>query len=194
MRLCVLRSSREYTPAHVQWLARQVPGLVVMSDVDAPGVERIPLLHDWQGWWAKMEMFRPDIPGDVLYLDLDTVVLGDLAPLEGSATSRMLSDFYRPHLPASGFMWLTEADRARVWEYWMRDPAAHMRRAVTRDCWGDQGIIGEALPDVKRWGPEVVSYKVHCRQRGLPPPGASVVCFHGQPRPWGVKHPWIPTC
>lgn len=193
MRVCVLRASREYTPAHVQWLARQVPGLVVLSDVDVPGVPRLPLQYDWPGWFAKMELFRPDLTGPLLYLDLDTVVLGDLSALEGSDRSKMLSDFYRSHQPASGFMWLTDDDRARVWEHWMRDPAGHMRRAKTTQCWGDQGIIAEALPGVARWGDEVVSYKVHCKATGHPPKGARVVCFHGQPRPWGVKHSWVPA-
>lgn len=192
MRVCVLRASREYTPAHAQWLAAQVPDLVVLSDVEVPGVSRLPLLHDWPGWFAKMELFRPDLRGPLLYLDLDTVVLGDLSPLERSGPSRMLSDFYRPHQPASGLMYLTEEDRAKVWAHWMRDPAGHMRRARTTQCWGDQGIIAEALPGVARWGSEAVSYKVHCQRAGVPPAGARVVCFHGQPRPWGVKHSWVP--
>lgn len=191
-RVCVLRAGPEYTPGHAQWLAQQVPGLTVLSDVDVPGIPRVALQHDWSGWFAKMELFRPDLRGDFLYLDLDTVVLGDLAALEGGPT-RMLSDFYRPKQVASGFMWLTEEDRAKVWEHWMRDPAGHMRRAVTSQCWGDQGIIAEALPHAERWGPEVVSYKVHCRATGKPPADARVVCFHGQPRPWGVKHSWVPT-
>ena len=192
MRVCVLRASREYTPAHVQWLAAQVPDLVVLSDVDVPGVPRLPLLHDWPSWFAKMELFRPDLRGPLLYLDLDTVVLGDLSPLERPGPSRMLSDFYRPHQPASGLMYLTEEDRAKVWGHWMRDSAGHMRRARTPQCWGDQGIIAEALPGVARWGSEAVSYKVHCKATGRPPVGARVVCFHGQPRPWGVKHSWVP--
>ena len=60
----VLRSGGEYGPRHVQWLARQIPGLVCLSDRKVEGVETIPLRHDWPGWWAKMEMFSDVIDED----------------------------------------------------------------------------------------------------------------------------------
>ena len=108
----------------------------------------------------------------------------------------MLSDFYRPSVPASGLMFLKEADRNAVWDHWAADPRGHMRRAVTRACWGDQGIIREVYGDkVARWDAvapgAVVSYKADLKKM-LAPEGASVVCFHGKPRPWDVSHPWIP--
>ncbi|MCK2183510.1 glycosyltransferase [Halomonas getboli] len=196
-RVCVLRSGGQYTPAHVQWLARQAPGLVCLADVDVPGVPTVPLAHNWPGWWAKLELFRPDIAGDLLYLDLDTVVLGDLAPLIDATGGRttMLSDFYWPEHPASGLMYIAERDKARVWDAWRRDPHAHMRRRGWRGTLGDQGFLGRVLgKGVQRWqyiAPgRVVSYKAHCQQ-GLPA-GADVVCFHGNPRPWAATADWIP--
>ena len=192
-RICVLRSGGEYGPAHVQWLARQVPGLRCLSDVPVPGVDTLPLQYGWPGWWSKLELFRPDLAGDLLYLDLDTVVTGDLNPLEQVGTTTVLSDFYKPRLPASGLMFLAEADRAMVWQEWLRDPAGHMRRCRTREHWGDQGFLRDVLP-AQRWQDvlpgAVVSYKVHCQQ--TLPPAAQVVCFHGKPRPWSVRHNWIP--
>ncbi|MGM0927533.1 MAG: hypothetical protein ACQEXC_14095 [Pseudomonadota bacterium] len=201
-RLCVLRSGGEFGREHVQWLAGQVPGLQCLSDVWVKDVPAITQRYAWPGWFAKLELFRPDIPGDLLYLDLDTVVLGDLAPLIEAAAGRttLLSDFYRPAQPASGLMYIAEQDKTRVWDYWMRDPAGHMARARTTACWGDQGILRRALGDgVQRWQDiapgQVASYKVHCRQG--PPPAARVVCFHGNPRPWAAgllpHHDWIPS-
>lgn len=36
----------------------------------------------YSGWWAKIELFRPGrFSGRVLYLDLDSVVVGDLTPI-----------------------------------------------------------------------------------------------------------------
>lgn len=62
-------------------VARNLPiphRFVCLSNVDVP-CERIPLIHDWEGFWSKVELFRPDIFEDrVLYLDLDTLVLQDL--------------------------------------------------------------------------------------------------------------------
>jgi hypothetical protein len=102
----------------------------------------------------------------------------------------VLADFYRSALMGSGFMFLAEADRARCWAEFSRDPARHMRECVTRERWGDQGFLQPLLAGADRWGPEVRSFKVHC-QAGVPR-GTKVVCFHGQPRPWAVAAPWIP--
>ena len=37
----------------------------------------------------------------------------------------------------------------------------------------------------------IVSQKTDMKNNVLPP-GASVVCFHGKPKPWEVKADWIP--
>lgn len=192
-KVCVLRTSKEYGIKHAQWLAKQVPDIVCISNVQIPGVETIQMKHQWTSWWCKMNLFDPSlIQDDILYLDLDTVVLGDLEQFNVGKTT-MLSDFYKPHLPASGFMYIRHADKQAVWDEWMKDPERHMRRCVTREYWGDQGFLRDILPH-KRWDAllpgKVVSFKVHC-QRGLPD-GASVVCFHGNPRPWQSGKAWIP--
>lgn len=188
--ICVLRSGGDFAPEHVQRLARQVPGLVCLSDVEVPGVETWPLYYDWPGWWAKMELFRPDIRGDLLYLDLDTVVLGSLSEFEVGATT-VLADFALPGKIGSGFMYLVEMDRPPVWAKWAQDPQRHMRECETQECWGDQGFLQGVLV-AQRWQDvlpgRVVSYKMHCHNG--PPKGAKVVCFHGKPRPWEVKAAW----
>ena len=191
--ICVLKTSAEYTVQHAQWLAAQVPGIVCLSDVDVPGVKTIPLLHNWPGWWSKMELFRPDLQGDFLYIDIDTVITGDITPLFTVGKTTMLSDFYKPQLPASGLMYISQADKSAVWQQWIKNPASHMQQCRTRDYWGDQGFLRQHLPH-QRWDNvlpgQIASYKVHC-QRGLPP-AANVVCFHGTPRPWDVTKTWIP--
>jgi hypothetical protein len=186
--LCVLRTGKDFTPAHVQWLAAQVPGLVCLSDQPVPGVPTIALRRDWPGWWAKMEAFDPEhVAGDVLLIDLDTVVF-ELPAMPAATT--VLSDFYRPQLMGSGFMFVTAADRARCWEAFVADPQRHMRECVTRERWGDQGFLQPFIGHAARWGREVRSYKLHCQARV--PAGTKVVCFHGHPRPWGVSAPWVP--
>lgn len=186
---CVLRSGGDFAPDHVQWLARQVPGLVCLSDVDVPGVETISLQHDWTGWWGKMEMFGPSLKGDVLMIDLDTVVRE--LPQQPDVTT-VLRDFTEPSVMGSGFMFVTAADRARIWEAWIADPERHMRENTRWPKWGDQGFLMDHLGEAARWqdSEPVYSYKVHCRN-GVPD-DAKVVCFHGKPRPWHVKAGWIP--
>lgn len=186
--VCVLRSGGDFDARHAQWLARQVPGIVCLSDVPVPGVETLPMVHRWPGWWSKLGAFDPSlIPGDVLLMDLDTVVL-ELPAIPARTT--VLADFYKPALMGSGFMFIEEADRARVWRAWMRDPKGHMQRCRTRLRWGDQGFLQEHIGGAARWGDEVRSFKVHCRD-GVPA-GTKVVCWHGRPRPWACGAPWVP--
>jgi len=77
-----------YNEAWVSRLERMVhnhlPGLdrfVCLSNTGVP-CERIPLITDWHGWWAKLELFRPGLfEGRVLYLDLDLVIMHSLEDL-----------------------------------------------------------------------------------------------------------------
>jgi len=191
-RVCVLKSGGDFTPRHVQWLARQVPGLVCLSDMAVPGVPVVQMPNAWPGWWSKMNLFSRAIPGDLLYLDLDTVVIGDLSPLEGVGETTLLDDFYKPGLLASGLMYIREEDKDQVWEAWMADPNGHRERCQTRERWGDQGFLQDVLPAQiwqKALPGAVVSYKVHCQQKI--PHGARVVCFHGNPRPWAANQSWV---
>lgn len=197
-KLCVLRSGGEYKPEHVQWLAKQVPGLTCLSDVPVAGVPTITLPYDWPAWWSKLCMFSPSlIEGDIFYIDLDTVVLDEVDSLieasQGKTT--MLSDFYWPDKPASGLMYIAERDKSKVWAEWMRNPEEHMAWRGGRGTIGDQGFLGKVLPDVQRWQDvapgAIVSYKVHCKQ-GVPD-GTKAVCFHGKPRPWDCGESWVPS-
>jgi hypothetical protein len=52
-------------------------------EADLPGT-KIPLLHNWPGWWSKVELHRNDLPeGRTLYIDLDTTVVSSLKPVWG---------------------------------------------------------------------------------------------------------------
>lgn len=202
----VLRSGGEYRPEHVGALVGQLErhlpgvGVICLSDVDVPCV-RVPLKYGWRSWWSKLELFRPDVAGDLLYIDLDTVIVGDLSELASLGRTTLLSDFYYPERPASGLMYLAESDRAKVWAAWIADPKAAMHKCMRH---GDQQFIGEVLHDAQRFQDvlpgRVVSYKVHVAKglnkrsigNGSVPSGTSVVCFHGRPRPWHVKEEWVP--
>ena len=141
-----------------------------LSDVSVPN--RIPLRHDWPGWWSKIEAFR--IPGPVLYFDLDTVITGDLSEIaEYPHRFTMLTDFMRPERLASGVMaW--GGDWSHL--YTEFDPDAEYPGH------GDQGYI-ESKVSADRFQDlfprQIVSRKVR-RTRN---PNERVVCFHGSPRP-----------
>jgi hypothetical protein len=192
VKVCVLRSGGDFRAEHAQWLARQVPGIVCLSDVPVPGVSTLPLKMGWPGWWSKLEAYGPtvDPSHDILLMDLDTIVLRLPAmPCE----TTVLSDFNRPEFMGSGFVYVTAADRARVWPAFNADPERHMRENKRWPyAWGDQGFLMPYLGACKRWGSNVRSYKVHCRD-GLPA-GTDVVCFHGKPRPFDLDLSWGPRC
>lgn len=186
---CVLKSGGIYDPSWVAKLKAAVRqhlsephDFVCLSDVDV-SCDRIPLEHDWPGWWAKMEVYR--LKGPVIFFDLDTLPIGDLSDLAAHAAKKgfsALQDFYRPHGIGSGVMtWSAAADMTNVYETFRDDAAAIMKQIGSR---GDQGVLEEM--NVPAWrlqfslGRQIVSYKVHCQQ-GIPP-GARVVCLHGVPK------------
>jgi hypothetical protein len=200
---CVLRSGGIYTPAHVRRLQAQcerfAPGeaFTCLSDVPIHGVDVRPLVHGWPGWWSKLELFRPsvfDVGTRVLYLDLDTTILGDIGDLLAqTAPFVALEDFYRrpPLVPfrgiASGLLQWTAGERGDIFEDFAANPDGIMRwaghggdqRVVERIMIGRATFWQDVVPD------QVVSYKVHCRS-GVPP-AARVVCFHGYPKPWDPR-------
>lgn len=180
--LCVLRSGGDFKPEHVHRLAKQVPDLVCLSDVEIDGIKTIPLKYDWPGWWAKMEMFRPDIKGDIFYLDLDTTVLKMPAM---PTNDTVLTDFGDSRVIGSGLMYLTEQRRAHIWNAFIADPEKAMRENVKWPA-GDQGFLFPYLRHFQRWQAiaKVYSWKIHCK-KGIPA-DAEIVCFHGKPRPWDI--------
>lgn len=187
---CVLRSGGEYRPDHVARLRDQVAahlpgaGFRCLTDMDVPGSD--PLRHDWPGWWAKMALFDPCIAGDLLFMDLDSAVVGDLSDMISIARPAIMRDVYRPAGLQSSVMYLTERARASVWARWMLGPAHWMRRHARG---GDQEFLEGCGIDWALWQSvlpgQVVSFKAHVRGRGLPL-DARFVAFHGKPRPWDV--------
>lgn len=197
--VCVLRGGGEYTVEHVQalragtqrWWPQDVPfRFVALTDtpISAAGIEERPLQYGWKGWWAKMELFTAaqDDLGDILYFDLDTMIVGPLGGITGVSSLTLLSDFYRLERAQSGVMYLPLKDRPEAcaaWMEWQRAPSFPFR--------GDGEFLDYLWRNkAARWQdvlPEqIVSYKVHVRQRKgqTLPPDARVLCFHGRPRPW----------
>lgn len=133
-------------------------------------------------WWAKLALFEPGsfpLGERVLYLDLDTVVSGDLLDIAVTPGAFCcLRDFYRPWGLGSGVM---------LWTAGTCDDIAEEWHALDRPrlSGGDQMWIETRRPDAVRMQDrlpgQIVSYKRDCAA-GIPP-GARLVCFHGQPRP-----------
>jgi len=189
--------SSEFTPAHVQALQRQVEqyapfaSFECLTNAHVPGVDCKPLEHNWPGWFAKMNLFSPSMKGDFLFMDLDTVISGDLSDILAVDKLTLLRDFYRDGVKlkeglGGALCFFPEATRAQVWEYWIKNPLLAMRMAGHK---GDMEIFERFYRNTAdRWQDvvpgQIVSWKVNCTH-GIPPE-ARVICFHGQPRPWAV--------
>lgn len=188
---CVLKSGGIYDATWVVRLqamvAKHLPiehRFVCLSDVHVP-CERIPLEHDWPGWWSKVELFK--LSGPVLFLDLDTAIVGDLSDIAVHAMcSRftMLRDFYAPGHFGSGVMAWGGEPPAGLYGSFTLNPEAMIRAKRAR--MGDQAFIEETYKGViDGWQDilpgQIVSYKVHC-PGGVVPWSARIVCLHGKPK------------
>lgn len=194
----VLKSGGVYAPEHVvslrtqiRWFMPDVP-IVCLSDIDfqIEDVRRVPLTHGWPGWWSKLELFRPGVFGKqrVVYLDLDTWVRRDLAPLaEIPGAFCALRDFYRPDGLGSGVMVFDPLEAVELYIRFAFDAEAQMRKHKRG---GDQAFIEQyriwTAARIQDHAAGVYSYKVHCKE-GVPA-DARLVCFHGRPKPWEVAH------
>ena len=153
---------------------------------ELPGTT-IPLLHadDWPGWWAKMELHRPDLPiGRTLYMDLDNHVIRSLTPILDTGGDLVMFDApinkNEPGLisryqaatmlfTTGKFTWMYEKF-LKDWDYYLE----HYR--------SDQDIMGEWIPNQPTWPDKylVKMRDVGRRYRKEPPKEAIVVT--GQPR------------
>ena len=204
---CVLKSGGRYTAEWVHRLKRGIERhtsephrFVCLSDIDFPGVELLPLWEGWPGWWSKIELFRPGLlTGPTLYLDLDVVVVGDVAPLLSACSvftmvhERGKTDYFN----SSAMAW--SGDTGWVFEAFRADAARHMERFRRHPRIGDQAFISELLvregktPRTFRrvlGSDAIVSYKRDRCENG-PPPRACVVNFHGRPKPNDLRTGWV---
>lgn len=218
---CVLKTGQwknksltvEYRPQQVTWLEQQIEKhyphsheFICLTDVPGiEGVKTIPLKHNWPGWWSKMELFRPDLDYvQAFYLDLDTVITGDLTPLvEHDHQFTILKNLSRQAnirfknntgLGSAVMAW-RKGYTDNLYTQFLEDPQQDMATYTTNRKWGDQGFIEDHQPHYdyfqELWPGSVVSYKFGLRGQD-PGPEAKIVCFHGAPKPWETRHPWVP--
>lgn len=211
----IYKTGGDYTPLDVARLARAlrrnltVPYKIVCMTDDAPAILRtatvdgiITLNHDLPGWWSKLELFK--VHGPVLYIDLDTVIVGNIDVLAliiaefGPKDLLMLRGFYKQD-QCSGIMgW--NANMHWIFDKFAKHRSEFIQRAMRWDnkmYRGDQEWLSAVVTprlnvsmaqDVQ---PGIISYKVDVKSQdrinSCLPEDASIVCFHGKPRPHEVK-------
>lgn len=161
-------------------------------------VEPRPLPEGIKGWWSKLYLFKAGLfeEGErVIYLDLDSCIVGPLDNIikyEGDFAT--LRDFYQPDRVGPGIMLWRGGFGANIWDSY--EEAGYPTDNDLGDlywinkCFEDSGYKCDILQDL--FPKQFCSYKVHAKH--TVPYDASVVCFHGFPRPheaggW-VDHIW----
>jgi uncharacterized Rossmann fold enzyme len=204
LHICCIRAGDQFSPAYVDNLYDMVrrnladgfEGEFVcftdQDDVLDQGIVVRPLPADLPGWWSKLGLFRGDLfpVGDrVIFFDLDTLITGrldELAAYDGPFA--ILRDFYRPSGMQSSVMLWSSGEQREIWQSYteagwpMRDPGGDQAWIERHACEGKIRFLQTLFPEM------FVSYK---QINGIPQK-ASVVVFHGQPRPHEVTTGWVP--
>jgi|APSaa5957512535_1039671.scaffolds.fasta_scaffold02579_17 hypothetical protein len=206
---CVLKSGGDYDWEYVNRLKKNIDEnitheykFVIFTDMweskqcPPEGVEIRYLESEFKTYWSKLELFR--LTGEVLYFDLDTIILNGLDFLiEGIRTMVsfhpekdhffMMKAFNRHRRYASGILaWNGDFE----WLYSSTKP-----EMIERYGKWEQDYIVDRLCSVKQkinfiddcMGGGIISYKHHCIA-GIPK-SANIICFHGKPRPREVN--WL---
>lgn len=188
----VLRSGGSYTMQHVDAIRQQIDnhlktphGIILLTDQpDARAWRRIPLATDWPGWFAKLELFRPDIRfrGGVLFTDLDNFFGRDFSlPTWDTLHPGCLympCDPYRDMYISCLMAWRLGTVTAPYEQFADRPITKHPEIKV----FSDQEIINATCDIIPLdWIP-TASWK-----KDRPKPAdVDCVLFHGTPKPWDV--------
>ncbi len=186
----VLKTGGEYVEQHVERLQDMVDEyisnaiFVCLTDGN-PDCRTIPLTARLPGWWSKMELFQ--LEGPVLYFDLDTTIQGNCDHWIDTIKDLdfvCLRDVYRGKrnrlAMGSGIMYWS-GDMTHVWDAYCQDGMP------INIPGGDQSYLEAAIRRahyLQDYADDVVSYKFDIRDGNYKAKNASVVYFHGKPRPW----------
>ena len=137
---------------------------------------------DYPGWWAKINLFSPDIAHlrPFLYLDLDTVILGDLSGMFDRLDKDFvhLEDFYRKGKCASGLLYLPTKHPVinKIWQAG-KEVSKKGRLDYFLEKYIDNKVFFQDLfPGIMTFKPLGKGWlKVR-------PDNADIICFHGKPR------------
>ena len=154
---------------------------------------------DLPGWWGKVRLFGGSSRQRNLWLDLDVAITGSLDGLveplaHGIRIAKNWAQSGWGGCQSSVMYWECDSGKIINDEF---DPAIAHWPPINKPgvLWGDQEWITQLRDEnrlaVEYFNPsDVVSYKYHCRNVGLPK-GTKVVVVHGVPGPHEVSDKWV---
>lgn len=189
-----------------------------------PEISILPIVdQSLTGWWHKLSLFQTDfhgLSGDLLFTDLDVVIVGRLEEFFRCQPGRFLiTRDKRTGAYNSSVFRFRVGSQCQIW-----DSFQEHSELVLKEYYGDQDWITKTVKDAVLW-PEgwVVSFKRECHARiphsyghigalmrryglmnvtgeAVIPEGARIIQFHGKPDPDDVvdgpydiyrSAPWI---
>jgi len=151
-----------------------------MTNENLLGIQTLPLYNE-SGWWAKMELCRPDIKGIVHYMDLDTIITGNVDFFLNETESLLYQDWLWEDQKESAVFCLNEEHRRTVWEFWEKDPRSHMF-----NFFGDGRVynfcIGKQVRSIQEKHPNRLFTWKKTNKESLPM-GCKILSFSGNPKP-----------
>jgi len=177
-------------------------------------------LQEWDGiagpkrsWWYKLQLFNPEHHhGNLLYLDLDVVILNNLDWVTSAPTNYFwtIRDFRYLQKPIhktmnSSLMWFNVDRYSWIWQDFANSDVSKTIRQYP----GDQDYLQATIPSEQvrmfadnklqswRWQVADGGYNFKTRQPLEPgsgakiSPNASIIVFHGYPKPHQVTDPVI---
>lgn len=167
MNLVLVRQGDKYGPEYLKQFEEYNP--IVLDDSN--------LNHGLKGWWAKMELFSPEVKKyrPCVFLDLDVILTDDISDL-----------FVEPEKLTMPFEWMGDKkgrgaqssvmlipeNTDEIWGNFMVNP-----EGVMKAFHGDQDFLS-----TQDWDPlyySIGSYRLHNKDW----PIHKIVCFHGKPKP-----------
>ena len=163
--------------------------------------ERVPLVYPERDWSSLMEMFRPEVvgPEGAILLGLDTIIVGDLTPLEeackGLSCVAPLDPYRKPEI-CNAVVYVSQEKAEEVWSKWVaeRDKALHDAKYRMMGKFSEMMWLREHLNPDAYWDDlvpgAIQSFKVDLNQ-GPPRRDTKMVYFHGRHKPHQVKQGWV---
>lgn len=199
---CVLKSGGRYNLYHVGALVR-----MVAQHISSP--YRFICLTDWPqvsftfgagvftelkdglpGWYSKIELFNQPVHGPCLYLDLDTIITGNIDHLFYEGAGIMMAEDPRyPTQPNSSVMSWSEIQR-HVYDEFKKDVLGNVHKYNIGGYVGDQAFIKDHADWKLYQNAGIQSFRHDLeKQRAEPSKDSCLVMFHGKMKPWDKGMP-----
>jgi len=110
------------------------------TDVEVPTIR---LIGNTPSWWAKIELFRPDLFNTpVLYIDLDMIICGTLDEMVNQFIGNdfMLLGDSRKSEMGSGMIYF-EGDHSHLWHTYNSSPIEFQKKYSKKPRYGDQAFL-----------------------------------------------------